>query len=95
MLREGLEAILIVGALMTFLAKMGASDRRRDIHVGVRRAIVASLLTAVALETVFHLSAGPPEALEGRHHGGGHGRAVLRELLAAEQDGSGEVEPTS
>ena len=65
MLREGLEAILIVGALMTFLAKMGASDRRRHVHGGVLAAIVASLLTALALETVFHLSAAHQEALEG------------------------------
>jgi len=65
MLREGLEAILIVGALMTFLVKMGAAHRRRDIHVGVGAAIAASLLTAVALETVFVLSAAHREALEG------------------------------
>ena len=65
MLREGLEAILIVGALMTFLVKMGASRRRRDIHVGVGAAIGASLLTAIALETVFVLSAAHREALEG------------------------------
>ena len=65
MLREGLEAILIVGALMTFLAKMGASDRRRHVHGGILAAIVASLLTALALETVFHLSAAHQEALEG------------------------------
>jgi high-affinity iron transporter len=65
MLREGLEAILVVGALMTFLVKMGASDRRRDINLGVGAAVVASLLTAVALETVFHLSPGHREALEG------------------------------
>jgi high-affinity iron transporter len=65
MLREGLEAILIVGALMAFLAKMGASDRRRHVNAGILAAIVASLLTALALETVFHLSAAHQEALEG------------------------------
>jgi len=65
MLREGLEAILIVGALMTFLAKMGAADRRRHVGAGVLAAIVASLLTALALETVFHLSPAHQEALEG------------------------------
>ncbi len=65
MLREGLEAILIVGALMTFLVKMGASHRKRDIHWGVAVAIAASLLTAVAIETVFHLSTANQEALEG------------------------------
>jgi high-affinity iron transporter len=65
MLREGLEAILIVGALMTFLAKMGAGDRRRHVNAGILAAIVASLLTALALETVFHLSPAHQEALEG------------------------------
>jgi high-affinity iron transporter len=65
MLREGLEAILIVGALMTFLAKMGAADRRRHVNAGILAAIVASLLTALALETVFHLSPAHQEALEG------------------------------
>ena len=65
MLREGLEAILIVGALMTFLAKMGAADRRRHVNAGVVAAIVASLLTALALETVFRVSPAYQEALEG------------------------------
>jgi high-affinity iron transporter len=65
MLREGLEAILIVGALMTFLTKMGAGHRRRDIHIGVGAAVGASLATAVALETIFVLSPTHREALEG------------------------------
>jgi high-affinity iron transporter len=65
MLREGLEAILIVGALMTFLTRMGAGRRKRDIHIGVGAAVGASLLTAVALETVFVLSPAHREALEG------------------------------
>jgi high-affinity iron transporter len=65
LIREGLEAILVVGALMTFLAKMGAAHRRRDINIGVGAAVGASLLTAFALETVFHFSAAKREALEG------------------------------
>jgi high-affinity iron transporter len=65
LLREGLEAILIVGALMTFLSKMGAGHRKRDIHIGVGAAVGASLLTAVALETIFVLSPSHREALEG------------------------------
>lgn len=65
MLREGLEAILIVGALMAFLTKMGAAHRRRDIHIGVGAAVAASLATAVALETIFILSPARREALEG------------------------------
>ncbi|MFL5494033.1 MAG: FTR1 family protein [Gemmatimonadales bacterium] len=65
LLREGLEAILIVGALMTFLTRMGAGHRKRDINIGVGAAIGASLLTALALETIFVLSPAKREALEG------------------------------
>ncbi|MFI5234735.1 MAG: FTR1 family protein, partial [Gemmatimonadales bacterium] len=65
LLREGLEAILIVGALLAFLMKTGAQHRRRDIHIGVAAAIAASLLTAVALETIFQISSAKREALEG------------------------------
>jgi high-affinity iron transporter len=65
LLREGLEAILIIGALLTFLTKVGAAHRRQDIHVGVGAAIILSIITAVLLETVFHLSAAQQEVLEG------------------------------
>ena len=65
LLREGLEAILIVGALMAFLVKMGASQRKRDINLGVGAALGASLLTAFAMETIFHLTPAKQEALEG------------------------------
>jgi high-affinity iron transporter len=64
LVREGLEAILVVGALMTFLVKLGAADRRRDLHWGVGAAVGASLLTALAIETVFRLSPAHQEALE-------------------------------
>ena len=65
LVREGLEAILIVGALLTFLVKMGASQRKRDIHLGILAALTASLITAVAIETVFHLTPSRQEGLEG------------------------------
>src|SRR3990167_8647856 len=65
LLREGLEAILVVGALIAFLIKTGASSRRRDVHIGVGLALVASLLTALALETIFFLTPARQEVLEG------------------------------
>ncbi len=65
LLREGLEAILVVGALITFLVKLGAGHRRREIHAGVAAAIGLSLLTAVLIETVFRLSPAHQETLEG------------------------------
>ena len=56
---------LIIGALMTFLVKVGAGHRRRDIHLGVGAAVVLSVLTAVAIETVFRISPARQELLEG------------------------------
>lgn len=64
LLREGLEAILIIGALMTFLTRIGAGHRKRDIHIGVGAAVALSVLTAVLLETVFQLSPAHREVLE-------------------------------
>lgn len=65
MLREGLEAILIVGALMAFLVKAGASERKREMGWGVIAALIASLVTAGAFATVFRGSTAHREALEG------------------------------
>ncbi|HTS87955.1 MAG TPA: FTR1 family protein [Gemmatimonadales bacterium] len=65
LLREGLEAILVVGAVMAFLVRIGAGRRRRDIHAGVAAAIGASLLTALLLETILNASRSSQEALEG------------------------------
>ncbi len=65
LVREGLEAILVIGALMAFLVRTGNAHRRREIHLGVGAAIGLSLLTAAALETVFALSARHQEGLEG------------------------------
>jgi high-affinity iron transporter len=65
MLREGLEAILILGALVTMLAKLGAAHRKRDVHIGAGAAIAASLVTAVVLQTLVKFSTGRQEALEG------------------------------
>jgi high-affinity iron transporter len=65
LVREGLEAILVIGALMAFLVRTGNAHRRREIHLGVGAAVALSLLTAAALETVFALSTRHQEGLEG------------------------------
>ena len=65
LLREGIEAILIIGALIAFLVKTGAEGRRRDVYFGVGAALAASVLTAVLIETVFHISVAQQELLEG------------------------------
>ena len=52
-LREGFEAILVVGAVVAFLIKMGHRERLRSIWLGIALAVVASVATAVALRTLF------------------------------------------
>jgi high-affinity iron transporter len=65
MLREGFEAILIVAALMTFLTKAGASERRRDVARGAWLAVGASVLTWILVELLFKVTPGQREAIEG------------------------------
>ena len=65
LLREGFEAILIVGALMAFLGKAGAAQRRREVAWGAWVAVGASVLTAAAIELLFHATPGQRSALEG------------------------------
>ena len=65
LLREGFEAILIVAALMTFLAKAGATERRRHVAQGAWAAVAASAVTAVLIEALFELTPGQREAFEG------------------------------
>ena len=65
MLREGLEAILIIGALMAFLARAGATERRRDVARGAWAAVGASVVTWGLVELLFRITPGQREALEG------------------------------
>jgi high-affinity iron transporter len=65
LLREGFEAILILAALLTFLTKAGAEERRRDVTGGAVWAVVASVGTWILVEWLFEVSAAQREALEG------------------------------
>jgi high-affinity iron transporter len=65
MLREGFEAILIIGALMTFLTRAGAPERKRDVVVGAWAAVGASLLTWGVVELLFQITPAQREVLEG------------------------------
>ncbi len=65
LVREGFEAILIVAALMTFLAKAGAPERRRDVARGAWLAVAASLLTWVLVELLVEVTPGGREIMEG------------------------------
>ncbi len=64
-MREGLEAILIIGALIAFLARAGAPERKSDIGWGVGAAVAASAFTAVGFSTLFRSATKHQEAIEG------------------------------
>lgn len=64
-LREGFEAILVVGAVVAFLIKTGHRERLRSIWIGVGLALVASLVTAVVLRTIFIAMPASREIVEG------------------------------
>jgi high-affinity iron transporter len=66
-LREGLEALLVIVALLAFLRKSGNADKRGWIWAGGALGILASIITAFVLQTIFsRVSAGTNrELIEG------------------------------
>ena len=52
-LREGFEAILVIGAVVALLLKTGHRERLRSIWFGIMLGLVASLATAVVLKTLL------------------------------------------
>ncbi len=64
-LREGVEAMLIVAAIVAYLAKTGHSNKIGVIRNSVLVALAASVVTAVAVKLVFNASAASQEVLEG------------------------------
>ena len=64
-LREGLEAILVIGAIVTFLIKTGHRARLRAIWVGVALALAASAVMAIVLSTVLRALPASREIIEG------------------------------
>jgi high-affinity iron transporter len=63
--REGFEAILVIGAIVAFLIKTGNRDRLRSIWAGVVYGVVASAITAVILKTVLSAMPASKEFVEG------------------------------
>jgi high-affinity iron transporter len=64
-LREGFEAILVVGAVVAFLLKTGHRERLPAIWKGTALGLVASGVTAVILATVLRALPASREILEG------------------------------
>lgn len=64
-LREGFEAILVVGAVVAFLIKTGHRERLKSIWTGVILGLVASAATALLLKSVFQYMPASREIVEG------------------------------
>jgi FTR1 family protein len=64
-LREGFEAILVVGAVVAFLIKTGHRERLRNIWLGVAYALLASAATAIVLKTLLAAMPASREIIEG------------------------------
>ncbi len=64
-LREGFEAILVIGAIVAFLIKTGNRDRLKSIWTGIALGLGASLLMVIILKTVFAHLPTSREVVEG------------------------------
>jgi len=53
-LREGLEALLVIVALLAFLRQSGNNDKRGWIWIGGALGILASVITALILQAIFN-----------------------------------------
>jgi len=65
LLREGLEIILVLAAIITFLVKSGRSDALRYVHAGWVLALIAGVATWAVSSFVFTISGATREMTEG------------------------------
>lgn len=64
-LREGVEAALLVAALLSVAAQAGLRDKRRWIHAGWATAIVLGILTFLVSQRIVSISGASRELVEG------------------------------
>ncbi|MGB7293666.1 MAG: cytochrome c/FTR1 family iron permease [Thermodesulfobacteriota bacterium] len=65
MLREGLEAVLIIAAVLAFLSAAGTKHVIKYVHLGWILALVAGLITWVLAKTLITISGAQREIIEG------------------------------
>jgi len=66
LVREGLEAVLLVAALLAYLSAVGAGRKaRRQIYLGVAAGVVATLGTWVVASVLIPIGGGSRELVEG------------------------------
>ena len=64
-LREGIEAILVIGAIIAYLVKSGNQKSLRHVYIGAILGIVCSFIAAFALNALKLANAAPQEIIEG------------------------------
>ncbi|MDR2620139.1 MAG: FTR1 family iron permease [Propionibacteriaceae bacterium] len=65
LLREGVEAILVLGAIIAYLVKSGQRETLPTIYAGAGFAIAASIGLAVAINAITSLAGASQEVIEG------------------------------
>jgi len=65
LVREGFEAILIIGAIAAYLIKSGNNRKVGTVYHSAALAVLASILTAILFQMVFRISGASQEILEG------------------------------
>lgn len=65
LLREGLEALLVVIALMTVLVRTNRKDALKFVHIGWVGALVAGVATWAAAQSLISISGASREVMEG------------------------------
>jgi high-affinity iron transporter len=63
--REGVEVVLVIGALLAYVARSGAEAMRRSIWAGTAVGILLSLVTAFLLATALSFAPGTGALIEG------------------------------
>jgi len=53
MLREGIEAALVIGIIAAYLAKLGRRDLNKFLYLGTGAAVIASIVVALIFKTVY------------------------------------------
>lgn len=61
--REGLEAALVIGIIVAYVAKLGRKDLNRYINIGITSALIASLAVAFLFKVVYGELQGTAEQL--------------------------------
>ena len=63
--REGVEAILVISAITAYLIKSGNLSKVKEVYQSTFVAILASFLTAYLFQTLIHVSGKDQEVMEG------------------------------